>query len=96
MYTMAEKLRSAYTAIMWWPGVTFSLAGSNRTNTRSQVGLGISGADIKFLLANSPLHTKRAAEFNNMAQKSDLGEKKGEEKKIWREKQYMSLCLLQH
>ena len=63
--------------------VTFSLAGPNRT--RRQAELVISGAEIKFHLANSPLHTKRAAGCNNRAQKRDLatnlGEGGGEKKK---------------
>jgi hypothetical protein len=69
---MVEKPRSSYTAIMWWNGVTYSLEGPNRTNTRRQVGLGISGAEVKLLLANPPLHTQRAAGCKNMTQQRDL------------------------
>jgi hypothetical protein len=66
---------------MWWPGVTYSLDGPNITNTRRQAGLGISGAEVKFLLANSPLHTLREAGCKNMAQKRDLATNLEKEKK---------------
>jgi hypothetical protein len=99
MYTVAEKPRSTYTAIMWWPGFTYSLEGSNRTNTIRQVRLSISGAEVKFLLASSPLHTQRAAGCKNMAQKRDLAtnleKNKIEKTQIFqREIQYISRCLL--
>jgi hypothetical protein len=49
---MVEKPRSSDTVIMCCPGVTYSLEGPNRTNTRRYVGLGISGGEVKLLLAN--------------------------------------------
>jgi hypothetical protein len=70
--TTVEKPRSSYTAIMCCPGVTYSLEGPNRTNTRRQVGMGISGAEVIFLLANPPLQTQRAAGCKNMTQERDL------------------------
>ena len=57
---------------MWWPGVTYSLEGPNITNTRRQAGLGTSGEEVKFLPANSPLYTPKAAGCKNKAQKRDL------------------------
>jgi hypothetical protein len=69
---MVDKPRSTYSAIMWLPGFTYSLEGPNRTNKIRQVGLGISGAEVKFLMADTPLHTQRAAGCKNMAQKRDL------------------------